>query len=397
MLMTATYCHVCGHQLEQPVYVSECAVSLTSLCELRPGRTRVYFCEHCGHLQTDQLASLRNYYDEDYKILLDSEEEDQLYRIVDGQIIYRNDHQIRTLLGKSELAPGARVLDYGCAKGAALRRLLELRPDVAGCLYDISSMYRPFWERFRRPGDWAIAALPASWEASFDLVMSYFVFEHVIDLRSTLSEVRWLLKPDGVFHFIVPNVYANPCDFVVSDHVHHFSRQSLEDCLRRHGLSPLEIDETAHESAFVVRACPAGKSEESVQPGPDTTQPLAQRVAEMARLWEHAAHGIRSFEQRQQAASAPAAIYGSGFYGSFIASCLERLDRVECFLDMNPFRQGKQLFGKPVIPPDKLDPSCSAVYVGLNPRIARSSIAKVTGWESRRHEYFFLDSVEAAC
>ena len=120
-------CNVCGSPLENPVYVSPQGLSITSLTEVRNGRTEVFFCTACGHLQTTPIEDLEDYYETQYRILIDSENEDQLYQVVDSRRIYRVPHQVETLLTKVDLAPRARVLDYGCAKGATARRLAEVR------------------------------------------------------------------------------------------------------------------------------------------------------------------------------------------------------------------------------------------------------------------------------
>ena len=74
-------CNVCTSGLNEPVYRSPSAVSITSLCDVLPRPTEVFFCRACGHLQTPELPDLAAYYDEQYKILVESEEEDQLYDI----------------------------------------------------------------------------------------------------------------------------------------------------------------------------------------------------------------------------------------------------------------------------------------------------------------------------
>ena len=77
-------CHVCGGPLGKPCYRSARPVSITSLCEVQPRTTTVNFCAGCGHLQTETPPDAAAYYDHDYKILVDSEEEDQLYAEVAG-------------------------------------------------------------------------------------------------------------------------------------------------------------------------------------------------------------------------------------------------------------------------------------------------------------------------
>ena len=187
-------CLVCDSPLGDPVYDSANPVAVTSLCELRKAPTVVRFCPRCGHLQTEALPGLVGYYDQDYKILIDSEEEDQLYAVVKGRKIFRTEHQVETLLNKVALPSSARVLDYGCAKSSTLRQVLVRRPDVIPYVFDVSEMYRPFWEKFVPAANCATYESKPEWANHFDLVTSFFALEHVIEPCAALQTIVRLLK-----------------------------------------------------------------------------------------------------------------------------------------------------------------------------------------------------------
>ncbi len=384
-------CNICNTKHSAPVYVSAEEVSITSLTEVRAGRTEVYFCECCGQLQTTPLPDLDNYYDEQYRILIDSEEEDQLYKIVGGERVYRVPHQVETLLRKVDLPLGAKVLDYGCAKGASSKRLAEIRPDLQVHLFDVSRMYLPFWERFSTSDRWATHDVPAAWNGQFDAVFSMYVAEHVAEPVAFARQIASLLKPGGTLYWLVPNVVANAADFIVADHVNHFSGHSVMTLMRRAGLKLREVDCVSHEAGLIAIA--------DRQPGESAFRrqtSLAEwhsEVRGISSYWSQLGGRIRQFERRRPANEA-AAIYGSGFYGTFIASCLESTGNVSCFLDQNPFRQGRELLGKPILDPQKLDASIRTVYVGLNPRSARKIIGDIEAWRDRDIELCFLSDDE---
>jgi SAM-dependent methyltransferase len=384
--MSGRLCNVCRSSLNAPIYVSPSAVSITSLCEVIPKRTEVFFCAECGHLVTPELEDLSSYYGDDYKILLASEDEDQLYEQgPNGQKTYRTDHQLGNLLEKIPLSPGARALDWGSAKGAMFRRLAMQRPDLALHLFDVSDMYVPFWERFCEPGHWATFTPPTEWASSFDLVTSFYSLEHVAAPREAIETIARLLAPKGRLYIVVPDTYQNTGDFVVVDHVNHFSRWSLERLLTDAGLIVLEIDEAAHQSAIVAIAeKPVARSAvHSTKPPAE----LAGRVATMAEFWQGFGERVRAQERLR--GDWPSAIYGSGFYGAFISTCLTSAERVAAFLDQNPFRQAQTLFAKPILAPEALPADVRLVYVGLNPAYARNELAKVTAWRDRPLELFF--------
>jgi SAM-dependent methyltransferase len=377
---------VCESPLGDPAYVSPSQLSITSLCGIVAQKTEVFFCRACGHLMTPELGDLAAYYGEDYKILIASEEEDQLYELgPTGEKIYRTDHQLDRLFDKVALAPGARALDWGSAKGAMFRRLGMLRPDLALHLFDVSDMYVPFWRRFSDPARWATFTPPAEWASTFDLVTSFYSLEHIASPRLTAATIASLLVPGGRLYAIVPDTYQNTGDFVVADHVNHFSRWSLARLLADAGLVVLDLDEKAHHSAMVVVA------QKPLQPAaaPVVSPPatVAASVAEMAEFWHGFGERVRAHERLR--AGARAAIYGSGFYGTFISSCLAAPEKVTTFIDQNPFRQAQTLLGRPIVSPEALPQEVDLVYVGLNPKLARSELAKIASWRDRPLDIFF--------
>ncbi len=382
-------CNVCCSSLDGPVFRSEGTSSITSLSEIYPGKTEVFFCERCGHLQTTEVGDLDDYYDKSYKLFTDSEEEDQLYEVRDGEKYYRVEHQVQTLLSKVSLPQAASVLDYGCGKSGTLRNLSRSRSGVTPYLFDVSDVYVPFWEKFAAPEHWATYELPKEWTELFDLATSFFTLEHVANPRDALMKVRSLLKPDGVYYFIVPNVFTNIADFVVVDHVNHFTDTSLSWILRRAGFEVLEVDGDVHRGAFVVVAKKAPPTDEPGDNWDSRVAEVRQKMEEVRGFWQGASRRVQQFE-KQHAAGAKVAIYGSGFYGGFLLTCLSERERVDCFIDQSQFRQGKELFGVPIRSPDSLDAEIDVIYVGLNPQIARASIEGVEAWRDRNHEYFYL-------
>jgi len=380
-------CNVCSAELGEAIYRSAEARSVTSMCEFYPGPTEVYFCGRCSHLQTTAIKNIETYYDSRYNILIDSEEEDTLYEIVEGKRVYRAEHQVQTLLRAIDLPEGARVLDFGCAKSATSRKLLEARSDLQVHLFDVSEAYIPFWERFVEPARWSTYVPKPEWAESFDVVLSFFALEHVMAPRRFVADLAHLLKPGGYLHLLVPNVYANTADFVVADHVNHFSDASLVTLLGSQGFGRVSVDDQAHEAAFVVSALKSPAAPPTAVSN-RVLADLRDRVTEMSRLWTGLSTRIRQFEQEQ--VGRRAAIYGSGFYGTFIASCLTDLTRVECFFDRNPFRQTKTLLGKSILEPSRIDSEIDVVYVGLNPRIAHQAIEGLTEFRARPRQYFYM-------
>ena len=380
-------CNVCGAPATDLLYESAAERSLTSNGQRVTGRTLVSFCGDCGHLQTQPILALDEFYAHEYQIFSGHEDEDLLYRIVDGQRIYRIDHQVNTLLAKLSLPVGARVLDYGCAKGHLLRKLLARRPDLQVHAFDVSDSYKPFWDAFIPRENQASFTPPPEWDARFDLVLSSFMLEHVPQPVTTLGTMARLLAPGGTLYGIVPNVYTNAADFLVVDHLNHFSRSSIERALRLSGLSSWEIDAQSHQSAWIFSAAQRANHTTPPLTG-DTIQTWETQARELARHWRGYTERIRALES-QHAVQRKLAIYGSGFYGTLLASSLAEPAQIECFIDRDPFRQGKQVLGHRVVAPEALPKDVSLVFVGLNPTLARAAISQVSAFQGRPIEFLY--------
>lgn len=385
--MSTPSCNVCHAPLADALYTSAPERSLTSLCEIYEGSTVVYACHDCGHLQSTEMQAVGDYYDQDYDILVGSEEEDQIYEVRDGETIYRTAHQVSVLLDKLDLPAGARLLDYGCAKSSSVRMLLQQRPDLVPHLFDVSERYIPFWEKFVKPEHWATYEPRPEWQDRFDVVTSFFSLEHIVQPAEVTARIARFLKPGGRFYCIVPNVFTNTADFIVADHVNHFTRPSLERLLQEAGLRPVEIDDSSHRGAFVVVAERPLAASAAI-----TTTPVAPVVAELARIgqfWNEAAQRVAAFES-ELAATTDVAVYGAGFYSAFITANLARPERIRCYLDQNPFLQGKTMNGKPVLAPAGLATDIATLLVGLNPAHARRIIADIPALAGRGLHCFYL-------
>jgi len=193
-----------------------------------------------------------------------------------------------------------------------------------------------------------------------------------------------------VFYFIVPNVYRNIADFVVADHVNHFSEASARVLLERNGFADVQVDGEAHDAAFVVTARnTVRQSAHAALPSADEVANLHSQALGMSEFWKGIVGKIRAFEGGLPSRAVPE-IYGAGFYANFIALSLKHPERICAFVDQNPHLQGTTLRDRPVIAPDALPPDVTHVLVGLNPRIARASIQSIAAWSGRPLEFLYL-------
>lgn len=391
MIATAagSVCAVCRTPSEAPIYRHDGPISVSSTGRPIAIPTAVYVCTVCGHVQTPPLDDITGYYENAYNVHLESANADDLYEVRAGVPIYRAQHQATVALQKLALPSGASVLDYGCGKGMSLHALLTERPDIDGAVFDVSDVYRDAWDAFVPREKQAAFSTPGSWQGRFDAVLSFFALEHVADARGFLRDVGALLRPGGQLHVTVPNVRRNIGDFIVVDHVNHFMPTSLRRVFVEAGFTEIRIDEEAHDAAYVVTARRGGENGGANPEKGDAVRQFVEEAHEFASFWSRAGNAVAAFE-RDRAKGRRSAIYGSGFYGVFIASRLADRTSLAYFLDRNPYQQAKRIFDRAILPPDAIGDDIDVVYVGLNPVRAREIVAGVAPLRRRAREYFYL-------
>ena len=119
------------------------------------------------------------------------------------------DANLRFLREAQALVPGLRVLEIGTGKGRMLQELRRLGLKVNG----VENNEWMLEESRRLHGDLPIHKvdghrLPFS-DGSFDLVLSFDVFEHIKESDAHLAEVRRVLVPGGRYLLQTPNKWTN--------------------------------------------------------------------------------------------------------------------------------------------------------------------------------------------
>jgi SAM-dependent methyltransferase len=351
--------------------------------------TSAALCKACSHVQTPPLEDIAAYYDTGYQFQLSDAEEDDIYAVLpDGTCIYRSQHQATSVAELHQLSPGLKILDYGCGKARALSLLAETEPGIDPYTFDVSDIYTRLWDQFVPKANQASYSVPETWHGKMDLALSFFALEHTADPRGFVRDLAKVVRPGGKVHVVIPNMYRNISDLVVIDHAQHFSEPSLRHLFEAAGYTDVVIHDTVHRAAFIVVATRPAEMREKELEGREDITPVMQAARDVADTWADIAHRIAVFEDSHS--DETAVIYGSGVYGMFVASTLKNLSRVEAFLDANPYRQGRELMGVPIVAPNQVPADATLVYVGLNPKDARGIIDGVAPLHTRPRDFLFL-------
>jgi SAM-dependent methyltransferase len=167
------------------------------------------------------------------------------------------------------LRPDAHVVDIGSATGAVLNAVSPHVASVTGVEPGVD--YREF---ATSRGIDTVAALEELEGRQFDVVLAYYVVEHLRDPVAELTRWRALLRPGGVLAIEVPNVEdalvrlyeVDAFDRFYWQRAHYFnySHETLGDVLGRAGFTSIDmIPEQRYDISnhlhWLARGEPGGK------------------------------------------------------------------------------------------------------------------------------------------
>jgi SAM-dependent methyltransferase len=146
-----------------------------------------------------------------------------------------------------QIAPPARLLDHGCGTGVFLEAAVRRGYDAVGLdvsRYAIETLVRERGLPAKQ------GTLESGWgdDASFDVVTSWDVLEHVPNPNETLAAIARVLRPGGVLLATTPDVSGLDARLLgrrwygftkVPEHYYYYSRRTFGVLLRAAGLEPV--------------------------------------------------------------------------------------------------------------------------------------------------------------
>lgn len=151
-----------------------------------------------------------------------------------------------------------RLLDIGCATGFLLDEARKAGFEIHGIelsRWAVDHASNKLGINTIRQGMLKEAMYPKS---HFDVIILSDVIEHLLDPKSTLAEIRKILKPDGVICINTPDIDSLISKIlkarwwgVKNAHLYYFTRKTLNKILHRTGFVPIKAK--THSRTFTIK------------------------------------------------------------------------------------------------------------------------------------------------
>ena len=255
---------------------------------------------------------------------------------------------------RGHIAPEQSIIDIGCGNGAMLHMLQEqgfrhltgLEPSEKNC--------RGITERW---GIRAVAGalgedIPPLVGETFDVVLMEGVLEHLIDIQGNVRDALAYLKKDGALYLNVPDLAAFPdCHDLYQqfsvEHVNFFSLPSMQNLMGAFGMTCVAYDRNGYGVFTLWRHTSEGVPTRTFdQAG---TADMRTYLAGAEQLAAQMKDRLTPYRGRE------VYVWAAGTHTAMLYQ-LGLLDgiHVRAIIDSNANYQGKEIYGVPVIAPQKL-------------------------------------------
>jgi SAM-dependent methyltransferase len=361
-------CHVCGQPALRRLGGYPALPRVSSDCRPVAAGGALAVCEACGAAQKPAtpafLADIGAIYAA-YDVYYQGGGAEQIVFDSEGGGAMRRSALLTSRIAATGLLPGAgSAIDIGCGNGALLRQLAPRFPGYA--LWGLELDDRNLAVMQDIPGFQGlhVGELDAL-EGSYTLVTMVHALEHFTNPFAALSALRSRVAADGFVYIQVPNLAQNPFDLLIADHATHFTPASLEALLIRAGYAVVRMETEWVKKELSVLARPVDAPPTPAQAA--QPQGLAQRhlgwldaTLEAAR---RAAEGAQGF-----------GVFGTSIAATWLAGGLAPL--IDFHVDEDASRQGRDFFGKPILPPSAVPPGAT-VFLALAPAVAEAIAARL--------------------
>jgi 2-polyprenyl-3-methyl-5-hydroxy-6-metoxy-1,4-benzoquinol methylase len=364
-------CKVCSASALDEIAEFRLLPRVTSDCVPFRDGGRLLICASCGATQSpadqqwfDEIGEIYNAYRSFQQY---GGPEQHVLDATTGKLRRRSEVLLDCLSALPNFPQKGAVLDVGCGGGATLRGFAERG---GWSLFGLELDDRDLHLLNSITGfDTLYTGPPRDLPRKFDAITMVHSLEHFPEPSRVLRELSGKIACGGRLFVEVPDAAANPFEYLVADHMVHFTAPTLARLACHSGFA-VECLSTRWVSKEISLTAQPGDGEIPSVDHSRVAEAIAYVRAQITWL-------LRFIDAARQAASASPRF---GLFGSTIAAtwlCGVLGDSVSFFVEEDTNRVGRTHLERPVLSPAQV-PHGSVVYMSLIPRIANQVAARLT-------------------
>jgi 2-polyprenyl-3-methyl-5-hydroxy-6-metoxy-1,4-benzoquinol methylase len=324
----------------------------------------LYICNSCGLVQKEVNKIFLKDIESIYKNYMPYEianQNEQKSLNEKNNFTLRSDILITKILEYSEESSdrhsSKKILDIGCSYGNTLssfNRYFE-SPELYGLdLDDKNLLTLKKIENFKK-----LYNDLSEIDSSFNFISMVHTFEHILDPLNYLYSLKKYLKKDGLLFIQVPDAENSPIDFLITDHVTHFTKNTLQSLAEKSGYELVFMSNNVVKKEISMIIKLNSKS--------NSTPHINNNVVECRNMI------IKNFSWLNKLIKTSSMIKNTeenyGIYGTSNATVwlLESEDlNPSFFVDDDVNRQGKLFLNKPVISKSEIPINAKVILPFVN-------------------------------
>ncbi len=356
-------CKICGADALEDIPEFRSLPRVTSDCLPFRSGGRLLVCRECSAAQSPAdeqwFSEIREIYSAYSAYRQGGGEEQCVLDPVTGKVTQRSRVLVNRLMALKGFPQSGTVMDIGCGTGGTLKAFSDLSgwrlfgSELDGRSLPVLKSIRGFEELYTCP----LSGLPGQ----FTLITMVHALEHFPEPVTTLRALHAKIAPGGRLFVEVPNAEANPFDYLIADHMLHFTPRTLTSAAARSGFAVdcLAVNWVTKELSLT--ALPVDTADE---PAPEAATGLVDeiraRIAWLSRFVETA--------RQASAGGRPFGLFGSSIAATWLCGVLD--DRVSFFVEEDTNRVGRTHLNRPIFSPGQA-PTGSVVFLAMAPQVAR--------------------------
>jgi len=223
-------------------------------------------------------------------------------------------------------------LDIGCGVGATLAAMKSINNKVVLYGMDLNNILEESIVHSDNFSDFFYSLNEIPKVKKFDLISLIHTVEHIEDLDDFFRTVKSILSDSGQLLIQIPNPVCNPFDYLIVDHLHHFTDNSLKELLIKNGFKGIKILKNLVNKEITVIANFSADSYNFTDFNPDFQIFSVESAVEY----------LNKYYLNIKSNSAKFYIFGTAISASWLYGCFK--ENVIGFVDEDEDKHNKSLF-----------------------------------------------------